>query len=154
MLRSYFLVSWRNLLRNKTFSIINIAGLAIGMMVVLHIYRFVTAEQSYDAFYKDADRIFRVPLAYTENGNTVRSSAANYAAVGPMLKEDFPEVEYFTRLAKSEIASPSLTVSYTSHAGQSVAFNEFNFFYADEGFFSVFSFPFIEGDPLTCLQKP
>jgi putative ABC transport system permease protein len=154
MLRSYFLVSWRNLLRSKTFSVINIAGLAIGMMVVLHIYRFVTAEQSYDAFHKDADRIFRVPLAYTENGKIVRTSAANCPAVGPMLKEDFPEVEYFSRLAKSEIASPSLTVSYTNPAGQSVAFNEFNFYYADEGFFSVFGFPFIEGDPLTCLQKP
>ena len=154
MLRSYFLTAWRNILRNRIFSIINIAGLAIGMTVVFHIYRFVSAEQSYDTFYADAKNIFRVPLAYMDNAMVVRSSAANHPAVGPMLKQDFPEIEQFTRLAKTEVGSPSLAMSYTSSKGDITVFNETNVFYADEAFFSVFTFSFSEGNPKTSLERP
>lgn len=154
MLRSYFLVAWRNLLRHRTFSIINIAGLAIGMTVVLHIYRFVSAEQSYDTFHADAERIFRVPLSYLDNGTPVRNSAANHPATGPMLKQDFPEIEQFTRLVKTEVASPSLAMSYTNSKGNVTVFNETNVFYADDTFFSVFTFSFSDGDPGTSLKKP
>lgn len=154
MLRSYILVAWRSLLRNKLFSIINIAGLAIGMTVVFHIYRYVTVEHSYDTFHTDVERIYRVPLGYIENGTLVRNAAANHPATGPMLKADFQEVENYTRFSRSEVVSPELTISYTNDRGESIAFNERNVIYGDNQFFSIFSFPIAEGDAKTALEKP
>jgi putative ABC transport system permease protein len=102
MLRSYLLVAWRNLLRNKLFSLINIAGLAIGMASVFLIYLYNVCEHSYDSSIPSVDRIFRVPIGYyTKDVAHQRSSAENHPAVGPALKDAFPEIEEYARLMTS-----------------------------------------------------
>lgn len=154
MMKSYFKTGWRNLLRNKVYSMINITGLAIGMAVVFLIYQYIQVELSYDQFHDKVGRIYRVPLSYVSNGKAIRASAGNDAALGPTLKSEFPEIEEFTRLAKSSLFVVGTNVSYNKSNSESVTFNEDRIFYADESFFNVFTFSFLEGDAGTSLKDP
>ncbi|MEJ0033404.1 MAG: ABC transporter permease [Bacteroidota bacterium] len=122
MLKSYLLVAWRNLLRNKLFSLINVAGLAIGMASVFLIYLYNEVEHSYDSQVPSADRIFRVPSGYyNKDGGYQRTSAENVPAAGPALKETFPEIEEYARLMSSaRAAAVTAAISGESH-GESFA---------------------------------
>ena len=94
MLKSYLKIAWRNLLRNKAFSFINIFGLAVGLASSLLIMLYILDESSYDKHQKNGDRIFRIATA-TNKGETWA------AASGPLafaLKNNLPEIEEATRL--------------------------------------------------------
>ena len=95
MIKNYLKVAYRNLLKNKVFSLVNILGLAIGMTASFFIFQYVYFESSYDQFNKNADRLYRVGIKYNE---VDRGSAANHAALGPAMKAEFGEVEDFARL--------------------------------------------------------
>jgi len=154
MLRSYFIVAWRNLLRNKVFSLINISGLAIGLAVGFLIYQYVQVELSYDRFHKNADRIYRLPISYSGSFSSLRSSATTHPAIGPMLKADLPEVEDFTRLVRASLFIPAATVSYAKEGGTPVIFNEEKVYMADQSFLTLFTFPLIKGDIASALKEP
>ena len=96
MFRNYLKVALRNLWKNKGYSAINIFGLAVGIATCLLIFIFVTDELSYDRFNKKADRIYRVDADIMFGGNHM-ISAVVADPMGPTLKQDFPEVEQFTR---------------------------------------------------------
>lgn len=144
MIRSYLLVAWRNLLRNKTFSFINILGLSIGMAVVFMIYQYIQAEQSYDLFHSNASRLYRVPIQYS-GALAAGPSATNHPAVGPALKAEFPEVEDFARLMRGSQFLSAVTLTYEGPNGP-VTFNEEGVYLADNSLLSMFSFPLVEGD--------
>ncbi len=154
MLRNYFLVAIRNLVRNKIFSLINIAGLAVGLSACFVIYQYIQFEESYDRFHANADRLYRVPIEYTGKFFTVAFSATNHPAVGPALKADFPEVEDFTRLVRLSLYTNAAALAYEPAAGDVVAFNEGNIYVADPSFLTMFSFPMKEGAAATALQEP
>src|SRR5271170_2222367 len=97
MLRNYFKIAWRNLVRNKTFSAINIFGLAIGIATCLIIMLFVNNELSYDRFNKKADRMVRVYFEGNVQGEKMKESSV-MPPVAQTLKADYPEVEEGTRL--------------------------------------------------------
>ena len=98
MLRNYFKFSWRRLLTDKKTTFIHLAGLAIGIAGFLLIVQYVMYERSYDSFFENKDRIYRVGLeVYRDNKLSIRS-AINYAGVGPALKSDYNEVEQFFSL--------------------------------------------------------
>jgi putative ABC transport system permease protein len=145
MLRSYFVVAWRNLLKNKVFSFINIVGLAVGMSVVFMIYQYIQAERSYDLFHKNASRLYRIPIQYT-GALAARPSAANHPSIGPALKAEFPEVQDFCRLMRASMFFPANTFTYEGDPNRPVTFNEEGVFIADQSILSMFSFPIIEGD--------
>lgn len=143
MIRTYLKVAYRNLIRNKVFSLINILGLAIGMSACFLIVQYVGFESGYDSFHKDADRIYRVIVTGGTN-----NTATNHPGAGPALANDFPEVEAFTRAVHQSIFSGSVSSwSYTDEQNNHKAFNEERIYDVDSNFFSVFSFPFIHGDP-------
>ena len=144
MIRSYLLVAWRNLLRNKTFSFINILGLSIGMAVVFMIYQYIQAEQSYDLFHSNVSRLYRVPIQYS-GALAAGPSATNHPAVGPALKAEFPEVEDFARLMRGSQFLSAVTLTYEGPNGP-VTFNEEGVYLADNSLLSMFSFPLVEGD--------
>ena len=98
MIQNYLKIAYRNLLKNKVFSLINILGLAIGMAACLLILRYVVFESSYDAFHRQGDRLYRVALQSSIFGNATDISVANHPGVGRTLQQDFPEVTNFTRL--------------------------------------------------------
>jgi putative ABC transport system permease protein len=151
MLKSYLTIAFRNLFRNKVYSAINITGLAIGMAACFFIFLYVRFELSYDKFHKNADRLYRVPMRFQEGSNGI---ATTHPAVGPAMKAEFPEIVEFARLAKPTIFSHSSTMWYTNEKGQKKIFNEANFYIADASFLTMFSFPFIEGNPATALNAP
>jgi len=145
MLKNYWLVAWRNLVRNKLFSFINVAGLAIGLSACFLIYQYVRFEQSYDRFHKNASRIYRVPIHYPNGTSTAAGMAVNQPAVGPAMKADFPEVEDFARLARATLFGNAWSFSYEDNTGKAVVFNEDKVYFADPSFMTMFSFPLVEG---------
>lgn len=152
MIRSYFVVAWRNLLRNKIFSAINIIGLAVGMAVVFIIYLYIQSERSYDLFHKNASRLYRVPIEYT-GALAARPSAANHPAIGPALKAEFPEVQDFARMMRASMFFPANTFTYEGDPIHPVTFNEEAVFIVDKPFLSMFSFQLVEGDT-SALREP
>jgi len=95
MFKSYFKITWRNLWKNKTFSFINLLGLAVGMACVLLIYLWVNDELSIDKFHKNDSRLFQV-MENRVNADGILTSETTSGPMAKALKEDMPEVELVT----------------------------------------------------------
>jgi putative ABC transport system permease protein len=103
MLSNYFKTAWRNIWKTKTFSSINIAGLALGIAAFLLIMNYLRFQYSYDDYNVNKDRIYRVPMEVVEKGPNVskpQKFAFTYPAVAMALKKDFPEIEETVRWRK------------------------------------------------------
>ncbi|MEP4533019.1 MAG: ABC transporter permease [Cyclobacteriaceae bacterium] len=146
MLRNYFRVAIRSLLRHKFYSILNILGLTIGMVCFMMISLFVLDELSYDQFHKDANRIFRVDFMAQLNGEAIESSNTG-APTAKALKEDYPEVEDATRLNATGNW-------FIKEKGTTKTFKEEHVLMADPNIFDFFTVELIYGDPKTCLERP
>ncbi|MCB0836767.1 MAG: ABC transporter permease [Bacteroidetes bacterium] len=144
MLKNYLVIAYRNLLRHKVFSLINILGLAIGMAVCLLIFQFVSFEVSYDQFHKYKSDIYRIRLDRYDKGELSTQWAGGSAAVGHATKANFPEV-----LSHSVLHSLQGVISYDNRE-----FREENIFWASDSTLVLFSFPLLEGDPKTALVEP
>ena len=144
MFQNFFKIAIRTILRQKAYAFINIMGLAIGLATSILILLFVLFETSFDDFHENADQIYRLRsegrLADTEFG-----SAYTALVSAPVYYDEIPEVINFSRLDASENV-------LIRHEGGS--YMEDNFFWADTGFFEIFSFPLISGDPSTVLSQP
>ena len=92
MLKNYFKIAWRNLLKNKGFTAINIIGLSLGIGCFIMISMFVIDELSYDHYHEKADRIYRINSDIIFGG-TEMSMAVSSDPMGEALKSDYPEVE-------------------------------------------------------------
>ncbi len=149
MFRNYLKTAFRNLLKNKSFTIINMLGVAIGMSACLLILRYVVYELSYDKFHAHADRIYRIQYNNYQNGIQTFACAAAVPAVGPALKNNFPEVQEFVRLFPI-----SGIMTYLQPDGTPLAFREEKMQIASPSVFSVFSFPLSQGDSETALEGP
>ena len=152
MIRNYLKIAYRNLLKNKVFSLINILGLAIGMAACLLILRYVVFESSYDSFHRQGNRLYRVALQSSIFGNATDVSVANHPGVGRTLQQDFPEVTNFTRLFPISIWIETLAVQIPG-GGREETYIEENAYVADTSFLSLFSFPLLEGDPASALRE-
>ena len=151
MYKKYLVISARNLLRNKVFTAVNIFGLAIGMAACFAILQYVHFEMSYDKFHKNADKIYRVILEIDH----ARYRATNHSAAGPALKKDFPEIVEYARAAhQSILITNQIAWSYTDNQGDKKVFNLDNAYFVDTTFLTMFSFPFIYGDPSSVLRNP
>ncbi len=144
MVKNYLKIAWRNLLKNKAFSFINIMGLAIGIAVCFIIMLYVQDELSYDRFNEKADRMFRIVFKADINGGKI-FEANVMPPVAQALVNDYPEVEQATRLQ----ASGQPKVTYDERV-----FKEGQLALVDANFFNVFTIPFVEGDSKTALTEP
>ena len=145
MIRNYFKIAWRTLLRNKALFAINIIGLSIGIATCLTIALFVVDELSYDQFHKNADQIARVTLD-AKMGDEIIREAGIMAPVGEVLKNELPEVLDATRFVKVSDRTKAVYGGKTIHEGKLA--------YADPNFFRIFSFPLVKGDPETAFSQP
>ncbi|NOR12092.1 MAG: FtsX-like permease family protein [Candidatus Aminicenantes bacterium] len=146
MLRNYLKTTFRNLKRQKTQSTINILGLAIGLTCCILILLFVRDELSFDRFHENHDRIYRVTRRWLNEDGAVSLHLAFVAPpIGPLLKNDFPEIEHAVRI----IGTGGLLVSHGD-----TYFEEDLFFFAEEDVFDLFSFNMIKGDPSSALTDP
>ena len=141
MFRNYLKVAFRNLYKNKLYSLVNIAGLTLGIASCLLIGIYIVHELSYDRFHVNADRIVRVTMDYNF-GDAPVQTASTGTRVGPQFKRTLPEIDAYTRTLKINRA-----VKYGDKL-----FEEENFLYADSAFLGTFSFPLIAGDPVTALN--
>ena len=98
MFKNYFKTAWRNLMKSKVFSFINIAGLSIGMAACLLILQYVSFQLSFDRFNKNADDIYRVTNDRYQNGKLIQHGTITYSAIGKAMQDDFPEVVNHTRV--------------------------------------------------------
>src|SRR5438045_9268600 len=92
MIKNYFKTAWRNLWKNKTFSLINIAGLAIGMAACLLILQYVSFQLSYDQLNKNASDIYRVYNDRYQHGKLIQHGTITYSGLGPVMQADYHEV--------------------------------------------------------------
>ncbi|WP_461053716.1 ABC transporter permease [Spirosoma arcticum] len=144
MFRNYVKIAWRNLLRNKAFTAINITGLALGMATCLLISLYVYRELSYDRFHKKADRIVRVTFRANMNGTKINEAHVMPPTAQGLLR-DYPEVREATRLRHA--GELLLKKGNDLVREQAVAF-------VDATFFEVFSFPLVKGNAKTALLRP
>ena len=142
MLKNYLLIAWRNLKKNKIFSVINILGFAIGLTCFTLIAAYVYNELSYDTYPTKAKNIYRVNLSVVGNGDVAVYPDVD-AAVGQGIKNAFPEVKAFTRIF---------------HVTDFIKYKDAQFkedlAFADSNFLELFSIPFIAGDAATALVEP
>src|SRR5215813_4603390 len=98
MFRNYLKVALRNLRKHSIFSIINIAGLAIGMAACLLILQYVSFQLSFDQFNKNAADLYRVANDRYQNGKLIQHGTITYSAIGKAMQDDYPEVINHTRV--------------------------------------------------------
>jgi len=151
MFKNYLTIAFRNLLKNKIFTTVNILGLAIGMAACFFVFLYVNFEMSYDRFNKKAADLYRVNSGYSGSFASP-PSATNHPAVGPAMKADFPEVVDCARAFSSYLFGGT-DLSYTDSKANITSFNEEKLFFADQSFLSLFSFPLIAGDPKNALTE-
>lgn len=144
MLKNYFKVAFRNILKHKFFSFINILGMTIGVTACLLIILYVSDELSYDKFHTKADRMYQVGLHGKIAGQEIYTSTT-CPPMSAALISDIPEIEESTRLDGYGLAA----IKYGEKA-----FTEERIFYADSNFFQFFSFKLLEGDAKTALKEP
>jgi len=145
MIKNYLIIALRNAWRNKGYTIINLLGLAIGIASSIIILLFVLDEVSYDRHNEYFKDIYRICIRGKIQGNQIEAALSN-SAMGATLKDDFPEVEEFTRLFT--FAGDPI-VRY-----EDKVFIEENFYYADSTFFNVFTAPILYGSPSDLLSRP
>ena len=145
MLRNYLLIAVRNLRKHKTFSFINLTGVAVGLACFLLIALYVKDELSYDRYNTHADRIYRVSRTFLSSEGTASLRLAQAAPpFGPLLKQDFPEAEQVVRTLDN-----NGLVRYGEHS-----FNEKDIYIAEANLFRVFDFDLVSGNPDQALVNP
>ena len=144
MLTNYFKIAWRNLMKNKTFSLINIAGLSIGMAACLLILQYVSFELSYDQFNNNAKDVYRVYNDRYQNGKLIQHTTKTYSAISKAMHNDYPEVINYTRVIKNVAI---LSYNTKKIGGQSLL-------WVENSFLAMFSYPLLAGNPATALNEP
>ena len=144
MLTNYLKIAWRNLVRNKVYSAINIIGLAVGLATCLLIVLFVLHELSYDRYHAKADRTFRITTLGLIGGKETNLAAIG-APAGPAFVHDYPGVEAATRVATFG--------TFIIRRGR-MGFNETRVAFTDSNFFDTFSIPLLKGNSKKVLAEP
>ena len=145
MIKNYLKTSFRNLMKNKIFTFINIAGLSIGMAACLLILQYVSFQLSYDQFNRNAGDLYRVYNDRYQNGKLIQHGTITYSAIGKAMQDDFPEVINHARIVPS--GKNIITYKDKKIGEQEVLF-------ADNSFLTMFSYPWITGDANTALKEP
>ncbi|MCP4726342.1 MAG: FtsX-like permease family protein, partial [bacterium] len=144
MFKNYLKITIRNFMRQKGYSFINIAGLAIGMACCILIMLYVQDEMSYDKFNKNADRIYRITSDLEIRGGVQNLAMAPFVT-GPVFTSELPEIESYTRIFG--LGNPLVNYNGRTH-------EETGLFTVDSSFFSIFTHNFISGNPDDALDSP
>jgi len=144
MIKNYFKIAVRNFIKYKTYSLINILGLAIGTAACLLILHYVSFEKNYDKFHSDSERIYRLRYErISENGEAVRfASSCPPAAL--RIRDNLDEVEKIARIFRYK----------ASVSQKDTKFFEEKIFFAEKDFLDILKFNFLEGDPLNGISEP
>jgi putative ABC transport system permease protein len=144
MFKNYFKTAIRNLFHNKTYTVINIAGIAIGLTAFWLIILYVADEFSYDRHHQNSDRIYRVAQHTIWDGGNIHQASTS-APFAPALKSAYAEIQEATRI----VPEGGGIISYNNKA-----INADDILFADTNIFNVFTYHFLHGDASTALSKP
>lgn len=151
MIRNYFLIAWRNIWRNKSFSLLNVLGLTAGTVCCLYILLYVKSQYGYDTHHEDAKSIYRIRTIIESRGaDKGFNSASSSPPIAMAMKRDFPEVvaaariQYFGDQGEYLLSLPESENSFYEPKG----------YLADSTFFQLFNFRFTEGTALNALDEP
>jgi len=145
MFKSYCLMAFRNLQKHRTYILISIFGLAVGLSAVILILSYLQFEIGYDRFHEFSDSIYRVAVRHVNKGRVENEGPVFTPPIGEDMKKDFPEVEEFVRMSTRRTAY--LQVDGTAHKVNALS-------HASSAFFDMFSFHLISGDPQAALRDP
>lgn len=145
MFRNYLKSAFRNLIKNKTFTIVNVLGLAIGIASTLLISQYVSFERSYESMHANADNIFRITLNLYNDGEFIENDCETYQTLGPDLTEKMPEVLGYARFMNWDAAELKV---------KDQAFFEKGIYMADSSAFELFSYDILHGDPAARFGEP
>src|SRR6267378_2891642 len=145
MFRNYLTVAFRNVFKSKVFSAINIFGLGIGLAACLLIFQFVSFELSFDNFNEKLDRTYRVTNDRFQNGKLIQHGTIMYPTIGATMAKDFAEIEEHTRIMPG--GDLNVKIGDRNLRGD-------RYHFADEKFFSVFSFKTLAGNRPALLKEP
>jgi putative ABC transport system permease protein len=143
MLRSFLQIAIRNFAKRKSYSILNLLGLTLGITCCLLIFKYVAYERSYDSFNRNANHIYRVQESDYQNGRLEVRWAPTSPGVGPALKKDFPEIENFCRLIQWTLQP--------YNPANNALFHQDKVYMADTSVFTILQIPLLKGNPATAL---
>lgn len=145
MFRNHLKTSYRNLLRNKMYTTINLLGLILATTVCLNVGLYVSDELSYDQFHPDYENLYRLTVSIKSSGVVYNEAGTQFPAA-EAIKGDYAGVEEVVRIFKP-LSTPLIIREH-------LKYTEDKFFFADEAFFKVFGYPLVAGDPMRVLQNP
>src|SRR5215204_4766894 len=145
MFKNFFKIAWRNLIRQRGYSIINIVGLGIGIAACLLILQYVSFELSYEKFQVKKDRIYRVKQDRYDNGKLSTQWVSGAYAVGNSFKDAIPEIEDYVKVLRRDQVVAEIN-------NQPIPIKKV--FFASGSFFQIFTYPIIAGDRDSALTKP
>ncbi len=146
MIKHYLLVAWRNLVRQKTYAFLNIAGLAIGLGCFIIIMLWVQHELSYDKHNENYENLYRVGIDIKIGDQEGKGTSTSGSMAGPLV-EDYPEVLAAARIYKGINKCVSYIEGDVHHTENKV-------FYADSTIFDLFTIPILKGDSREKLNRP
>jgi putative ABC transport system permease protein len=149
MLKNYFKTAWRSLLRNKSYAIINVTGLAIGIAACLLIFLVIHFQTGFDTYHAKKDRIYRV-LNKRTSSEGVKLRAGLPLPIARDLRVDFPQLPLVTTVINDQ----GKQISVKNNTGQIKRFKETDLYITDTQFFNVFDFTWVAGDKKTALNEP
>jgi putative ABC transport system permease protein len=144
MIRNYFKIAWRNLLRNKLYSVINIAGLAVGMAVALLIALWIANEYSYDKFLPDYKQLYCLRMNATLPLEGTKTQDQSSLPLAELFRKNYPEIKY--------VAESGGIYSYTLAVGDKKI--ELDGTMIGSDFLKMFQYPLIAGHASTVLKDP
>ncbi|MCP4157721.1 MAG: ABC transporter permease [bacterium] len=142
LFKNYLKTAFRNAIKHKGHTCINIAGLSVGLAACLLLLLWIQFELSYDRFHKNAERIYRVTFQYTADGKT-KIRAKTSAPLGPALVNDFPDILKSARFRKNR---------FLVRFGEKLFYEDI--FFTDPEMFDIFTLPFTKGSPANALTAP
>ncbi len=146
MLKNYFKISFRNLTRHKVYTLINLAGLSIGMACALLLYLYIQDELSFDRYHKNSNQIYRVSTYFKLSNKKRQYFASSNVNLAGALSRDYPEVLQVVRMHRGTEKKPLTYKNKKLYAN--------GIHYADSNYFQVFSHRLLKGNPKTVLLKP
>src|SRR6476646_950248 len=151
MFRNYLKVAWRNLMKSKIFSFINVIGLSVGLTCCMLITIYLVNEVSYDKYHKNIDRLYQLGTIFI-GGEKEERTPNTPAPMAAAMKQEYPEIEETARIMPLFAEDKTLLQYKGSEAVKS--FYETKGYMADASFFKLFTYNFIEGNPATALKDP
>lgn len=152
MIKNYLKIAWRNLLKNKIFSLINIISLSVGLTCCMLISVYLFHETSYDKYHRNSSQLYQLATTFVKDGKEDKTPNTP-APMAAAMKREFSEIGETARLL-ALFSEDKTLLQYKADTGVLKSFYETKGFMADPAFFTLFTYHFIEGDAAAALKKP